>query len=290
MERVGHALLPPGRLRLVRLDGSVTDAQSGPQKASFPNVVGFGAGGDDTTIPFSKSYSYTGSPAEPGSQTVTGYNNANASSTDSVTITADSSAPSGHLRLGHRRLLHGALDRRHTRQRLRHRLRDRRCERHRRARRGAARQRRRLLRRLPGLVVDGHARGRQRHHRHQRQLLPLPLPALRPRRQPGHLGRQRNRQGRHERPGRAEPQLRLALERGGHRRHRLLPPLGRQRPVPGHGRCERRAVRHREPQLPGRGLGLERLRLGQRAHLQPHRLAHRSGRAERRRRSQTAPA
>ena len=58
-------------------------------------MAGFGAGGDDTTVPFSTAYSYTGSPAEPGSQTITGYNNANASSTASVAITADSSAPTG---------------------------------------------------------------------------------------------------------------------------------------------------------------------------------------------------
>ena len=77
------------------MTATVTDAQSGAQKANFPNVAGFGAGGDDTTVPFSTPYSYTGSPAEPGSQTITGYNNANASSTASVAITADSSAPTG---------------------------------------------------------------------------------------------------------------------------------------------------------------------------------------------------
>ena len=66
-------------------------------------------------------------------------------------------------------------------------------------------------------------------------MLPLPLPALRPRRQPGHLGCQRHRQGRHVGPGRSEPRLRLAGQRGGHRRHGLLPAQRSQRPVPGHG-------------------------------------------------------
>ena len=77
----GTVFYRPGGSGSFDLTATVTDAQSGPQKANFPNVTGFGAGGDDTTIPFSKPYSYTGSPAEPGSQTVTGYNNANASST-----------------------------------------------------------------------------------------------------------------------------------------------------------------------------------------------------------------
>ena len=89
------------------------------------------------------------------------------------------------LRFGRRRLLHGDLDRGHTRQRVGYGLRRRRGERHRRARRGSARQRRRHLRRLPGLLEQRHAERRQRHHRRQRQLLPLPLPPLRPRRQPG---------------------------------------------------------------------------------------------------------
>ena len=50
---------------------------------------------------------------------------------------------------------------------------------------------------VPGfrrLVVDGHARGRQRHDRPVRQVLPLPLQDLRPRPQPGDLGRERDRQ------------------------------------------------------------------------------------------------
>ena len=91
----GTVFYRPGGSGSFDLTATVTDAQSGAQKANFPNVTGFGAGGDDTTLPFSKPYSYTGSPAEPGSQTITGYNNANTSSTASVAITADSSAPTG---------------------------------------------------------------------------------------------------------------------------------------------------------------------------------------------------
>ena len=114
-------------------------------------------------------------------------------------------------------------------------------------------------------------------------VLPLPLPPLRPGRQPGHLGRQRDRQGRHERPGRAQPQLRLARRT---RPSRATPSTTARRrrtgQFAGDRSRERRAVGHRLAQLPGRGFGLERLRLGQRAHLQPLRLAERSGRAERR--------
>ena len=194
--------------------------------------------------------------------------------------------PHRHLRAGHGRLLHGPFDRRHARQRLRQRLRDRRSERHRRARRSTARQRRRQLRRLPGLLEHRHAERRQRHDRGQRHLLPLPLPPLRPGRQPGHLGRQRDRQGRHLCPERAGPQLRLAVERHRQPRRRLLPPGRSRRPVRGHGSFQRRPVRRRLVRLPGCRFRLERLRLGRHSHLQPLRLAHRSRRAERRHRDQ----
>ena len=127
-----------------------------------------------------------------------------------------------------------------------------------------------------------HAFGRQRHERRQRQVLPLPLPPLRPRRQPGVLGRQCYREGRHLRPRRAEPHLRLThqcdLESG----RRLLPPERGEWSVRGHRELGRRPVGDLLLQLRGRGLGLERLRLGRHAHLQPLRLAERSGRAERR--------
>ena len=273
----GTVFYRPGGSGSFDLTATVTDVQSGAQKASFPNVAGFGAGGDDTTIPFSKPYSYTGSPAEPGSQTVTGFNNADATSTASVAITADSSAPSGisssvtggyytstsiAVTLDNGSDTGSGIDAASGIVA---------------ARRGSARQRRRLLRRLPGLLVDGHSLRRQRHHRRQRQVLPLPLPPLRPGRQPGHLGRQRDRQGRHLGSRSSEPQLRLALERGRHGQHRLLPAERRHRPVPGDRGNERRPVGCRRPYLPRSGLGLEHLRLGQRAHLQPLRLAKRSG-------------
>ncbi len=115
-------------------------------------------------------------------------------------------------------------------------------------------------------------------------MLPLPLPPIRPGRQPGDLGRQRHRQGRHLCTRRAEPQLRLAVERHPQPRRRLLPPGRGQRPVRGHRRLERRAVRHCLLRLPGPGFRLERLRVGRHAHLQPLRRADRSGRAQRRHR------
>ena len=267
----------PGGSGSFDLTATVTDAQSGAQKASFPNVAGFGAGGDDTSVPFSKPYTYTGTPTEPGSQTVTGYNNADITSTDSVAITADSSAPSGisatvsggyYTALSIAVTLDNGSD---TGSGID-------------AASGIVQRDEAPLDNgdgtcdaFPGSWSDGHPLRRQRHHRRQRQVLPLPLPPLRPGRQPGHLGRQRDRQGRHLGPGRAQPQLRLAGERGRHGQHRLLPAHGGHRPVPGDRSRERRAVGHRLAQLPGHGFGLERLRLGQRAHLQPLRLAERSG-------------
>ena len=491
----GTVFYRPGGSGSFDLTATVTDAQSGAQKANFPNVTGFGAGGDDTTVPFSKPYSYTGSPAEPGSQTITGYNNANASSTASVTITADASAPSGisasvtggyytalsiAVTLGngsdsgsgidaasgiverdeapldngdgscdafpgswssvtlsggndttvvsgtcyrYRYLLSDRVGNQATSgasatakvdtsapaapslsygsltnaavtsdtvyyrssaasgqfqvtaassdaqsgiashsfpaaasgwsvsgsgnaRTYSHsgspsdpaepndvsvtngaglvsspssfvvtpdgsapsgisasvaggyytalsipvtlgngsdsRLRDRRRQRHRRARRGTARQRRRQLRRLPRLLEHRHAQRRQRHNRRQRHVLPLPLPPLRPRRQPGHLERERHGQGRHLGRECTEPELRLAVERDPQPRRRLLPPGRGQWPVRGHGRLERRPVRRRLVRLPRCRIRLERLRLGRHSHLQPLRRAGRSNRAERR--------
>ena len=101
--------------------------------------------------------------------------------------------PLGHGPQRRRELLHLALRPGRAQRRHRRRVgRQRRLER-RRARRGAARQRRRHLRRLPGLLVDGHPLGRQRHQRGQRQVLPLPRAPLRQRRQPGPLGREATR-------------------------------------------------------------------------------------------------
>ena len=60
LERVGHGLLPARRLRLLRPDGNRhRRAVRATQKANFPNVAGFSAGGDDTTVPYSRPYTYT---------------------------------------------------------------------------------------------------------------------------------------------------------------------------------------------------------------------------------------
>ena len=72
---------------------------------------------------------------------------------------------------------------------------------------------------------------------------------------------------------RATPRSPTGLHvRGAERRHCLVPAGRGQRPVPGHcERIDRRAVWRCEPYLPGSGLGLEHLRLRERAHVQPHR-------------------
>ena len=118
----------------------------------------------------------------------------------------------------HRGLLHLTLGRGLVERRLRLRVGPRGRLERRRARRSAARQRRRQLRRLPGLVDDGHALRRQRHDGGQRQVLPLPRAAHRQRRQPRRLGRRLDGQGRHERAERSFTLIRLLHERGTQRR------------------------------------------------------------------------
>jgi hypothetical protein len=80
------------------LTATVTDGQSGAQKASFPSIGGFGSGGDVAAPgPYSSTYSYSGTPAQPGTVGVTGHNNAGLTSADNVTITADATAPSSSI-------------------------------------------------------------------------------------------------------------------------------------------------------------------------------------------------
>ena len=279
----GTVFYRPGGSGSFDLTATVTDAQSGAQKANFPNVAGFGAGGDDTTVPFSKPYSYTGSPAEPGSQTITGYNNANASSTASVAITADSSAPSGisatvaggyYTALSIAVTLDNGSDS------------------------GSGidaasgiveRDEAPLdngdgnLRRLPRLVGDASpsrggndttvVSGNCYRYRY------LLSDRVGNQATSGASATAKVDTSAPAAPGLSYGSLSNAAVTGDTVYYR---PSRGHRPVPGHGCLRRHAVRHRLLQLPGGGFGLERLRLGQRPHLQPQRLAERPGRAERR--------
>ena len=90
----------------------------------------------------------------------------------------------------------------------------------------------RHLRHLQRLLDAGHPRRRRRHHRHQRQLLPLPHPHLRQRRQhQRQLHRNRRRQGRHHRAGRAGADR---SDRGHRRRQPALRRADQHALVPAH--------------------------------------------------------
>ncbi|MDX6484081.1 MAG: hypothetical protein QOE95_1852, partial [Gaiellaceae bacterium] len=94
----GTAFYRPGGSGGFDITAAVSDAQSGVQKASFPSASGFGSGGDVAAPgPYSSSYSYSGTPTEPGSVDVVGHNNAGLSSTDSVSIIADGTAPTSSM-------------------------------------------------------------------------------------------------------------------------------------------------------------------------------------------------
>ena len=97
------------------------------------------------------------------------------------------------------------------------------------ARRGAARQQRWNLRRLPRVVVDGHALGWQRHDGRHRQVLPLPRAAFRQPRQPGLVEREQHGEDRHDRAQRPLALVRVLHERGAERRHSSG--TGRARPT-----------------------------------------------------------
>ncbi|HEY8628684.1 MAG TPA: Ig-like domain-containing protein [Gaiellaceae bacterium] len=92
------AFYRPGGSGSFDITATVSDAQSGVQKASFPSASGFGSGGDVTAPgPYSFNYFYSGTPSEPGSVDVVGHNNAGLTSTDSVSITADATAPTSSM-------------------------------------------------------------------------------------------------------------------------------------------------------------------------------------------------
>ena len=82
----------------------MTDVQSGPQKIDFPALgASWTGGGTDNTppTPFTKTYSWTNAaPADPGLQSVTGYNQSNLTSTTNFTVTKDGGKPTGSPQRG----------------------------------------------------------------------------------------------------------------------------------------------------------------------------------------------
>ena len=74
---------------------TTSDAQSGVQKITFPAVSGMTGGGDDTSSPYSTTYTWTSSTSASGTQTVTAMNGAGGTATATFTVTKDSTAPTG---------------------------------------------------------------------------------------------------------------------------------------------------------------------------------------------------
>src|SRR5205807_6004767 len=67
----------PGGSGSFDLTAALADPESAAAKATFPALGGFGSGGDVVAPgPYAAGYSYSGSPAEPGSVSVTGTNGA----------------------------------------------------------------------------------------------------------------------------------------------------------------------------------------------------------------------
>jgi hypothetical protein len=77
------------------VDASSTDAQSGIAKVTFPTVAGITGGGDDTTSPYSGTYSWDKDTTASGAHTVTVTNAAGDTSTATFTLSNDTTAPSG---------------------------------------------------------------------------------------------------------------------------------------------------------------------------------------------------
>ena len=269
-----------GRRRLVHAERHRLRRSRRDRPRHLPDLSalnGFtGTGNDDATSPYtSTTYAWTaGSSGNPGSQPVVATSNSSQTGSDSLTITPDSTAPSGQIRRDlERALVHDRLGRPHARQRDR-----RRCGR----RRGHAGRRapvgdavRGLVRHLR-LVADGDTRRRRRHERRDRQLLPLPPDRLRPCRQPElALERVQRRQGRHDGALDAEPHphrvvrelvrerddpvlQRAGLELGRLRRHRhrdRRAVRGPEADLPVRLRADRRRRRHVEPLLGDLHLG-----------------------------------
>ncbi|HEY8844671.1 MAG TPA: Ig-like domain-containing protein [Gaiellaceae bacterium] len=73
---------------------ATSDGESGISSVGFPAVFGADSSSDSTS-PYSASYSWTASSSASGQKTITATNNAGLPSTDTFTVTPDTSAPSG---------------------------------------------------------------------------------------------------------------------------------------------------------------------------------------------------
>ncbi len=71
------------------------DSNSGLNRITFPTPAGMTGGGDDTSSPYSATYSWSGAIAASGSQTVTAVNNTGLSAGGTFTVTPDVTAPTG---------------------------------------------------------------------------------------------------------------------------------------------------------------------------------------------------
>ena len=94
------------------LNATSSDNQSGVDHVAFPDVSGTtgwtgSTGGNDTASPYSSpiGYAWTAGATQLGSTTVTAVNGSGLSSSDSLTITADASAPTGQSADTHQRAL-----------------------------------------------------------------------------------------------------------------------------------------------------------------------------------------
>jgi hypothetical protein len=73
-----------------------TDNDSGILKLNFPALSGFTSGGGDTSSsPYQTTYNWTGAVGASGNQTITNYNNANLTNSNTFTVTPDTSNPTG---------------------------------------------------------------------------------------------------------------------------------------------------------------------------------------------------
>ena len=82
------------------LNATASDTESGVDHVAFPGLSGSsgwtGAGNDDTSSPYaSTDYTWSAGAAGPGAKSVTAFNGGGTSASDSLTISADSTAPTG---------------------------------------------------------------------------------------------------------------------------------------------------------------------------------------------------
>ena len=209
---------------------ATNDGESDVSSVGFPVVFGADSSSDSTS-PYSASYSWTASASASGLKTVTATNNAGLPSSDTFTVTPDTSAPSGGSVSYTNGYAGGSvtvttadgtdsgsgID---TSSRL--------------IQRDAVALNNGVVRLVHRRLDDGVEPGQ---HDRFRQLLRLPLHGRRQRRQPRHLHLAQRGQGRHDRAERAHPFLRSLYQREFDRLDRLLPDRRGGR-VHRHRRCE----------------------------------------------------